>query len=238
MAGVGGRNPARYEQRRTSEPVRPLVFVGCRAAWRVTAGSRGGRVGARGSDPHHHPREPRIADGRGRRLARHRYRHRVVPSAARRYRSHHPAVAGDDLCDGPDRLSRQHQAAGAGARAPDRAAGSARSRAGVATARAAESLAAGAPPPALPPVPSKRRGSGRYSTVPPRHHTARASAVMADRTRNATTSCTKPTTSENHAMSASTVATVNRGYATAATARARLRIAPTRLQREDAPIAR
>src|SRR2546425_5811598 len=65
MAGVGGRNPARYEQRRTSEPVRPLVFVGCRAAWRVTAGSRGGRVGARGSDPHHHPREPRIADGRG-----------------------------------------------------------------------------------------------------------------------------------------------------------------------------
>src|SRR2546426_8247800 len=65
MAGVGGRNPARYEQRRTSEPVRPLVFVGCRATWRVTAGSRGGRVGARGSDPHHHPREPRIADGRG-----------------------------------------------------------------------------------------------------------------------------------------------------------------------------
>src|SRR5438445_4046635 len=86
----------------------------------------------------------------------HRYRHRVVPSAARRYRSHHPAVAGDHLCDGPDRLSRQHHAAGAGARAPDRPAGSARSRAGVATARAAESLAAGAPPP-RPHPPSPRR---------------------------------------------------------------------------------
>src|SRR2546425_12840848 len=65
MAGVGGRDPARYEQRRASEPVRPLVFVGRRTARRVAARSRGGRLGARRSDPHHDPREPRIADGRG-----------------------------------------------------------------------------------------------------------------------------------------------------------------------------
>ena len=97
----------------------------------------------------------------------HRYRHRVVPSAARRYRSHHPAVAGDHLCDGPDRLSRQHQAAGAGARAPDRPAGSARSRAGVATARAAESLAAGAPPPRrYPPYPRSVAAPGGIPRCP------------------------------------------------------------------------
>src|SRR2546428_7071751 len=168
MAGVGGRNPARYEQRRTSEPVRPLVFVGCRAAWRVTAGSRGGRVGARGSDPHHHPREPRIADGRGRRLARHRYRHRVVPSAARRYRSHHPAVAGDHLCDGPDRLSRQHQAAGAGAPAHYPPAGRPRSPALGATAPAPEALAAGAPPPPRPPPPPPTAHAPREDPPSPR----------------------------------------------------------------------
>src|SRR2546425_10409500 len=112
MAGVGGRNPARYEQRRTSEPVRPLVFVGRRAAWRVTAGSRGGRVGARGSDPHHHPREPRIADGRGVR----RYRRGGgggggpgrppdrppgVPSAPPRHPSPPPPGGGGAPCDGP-----------------------------------------------------------------------------------------------------------------------------------------
>src|SRR2546425_12082865 len=79
----------------------------------------------------------------------------------------YPAVAGDHLCDGPDRLSRQHQAAGAGARAPDRPAGSARSRAGVATAGAAESLAGGAPPPALPPEIGRAscRGRGENSGV-------------------------------------------------------------------------
>src|SRR3989475_12882271 len=119
MAGVGGRNPARYEQRRTSEPVRPLVFVGCRAAWRVTAGSRGGRVGARGSDPHHHPREPRIADGRGVR----RYRRgggggrgpappRARPpggrSAPRPPRSPPPPRAGGAPLDGPPPLDDQH----------------------------------------------------------------------------------------------------------------------------------
>src|SRR2546425_13154334 len=106
MAGVGGRNPARYEQRRTSEPVRPLVFVGRRAAWRVTAGSRGGRVGARGSDPHHHPREPRIADGRGVRRYRRggggggggappRQGPRGVPSPPPPPRKPHPPAGGD-----------------------------------------------------------------------------------------------------------------------------------------------
>src|SRR3989442_369238 len=81
--------------------------------------------------------------GRWRRLARYRYRHRLVPPAGGRDRSCHPAVAGDHVYDGPDRLSRQHQAAGAGARAAGGPAGGAGPGAGAAAAGAAKSLAAG-----------------------------------------------------------------------------------------------
>ena len=63
------------------------------------------------------------------------------------------------------------------------------------------------------------------------------SARANDRTRNATTSCTAPTTSANHAISASTVVTVSRGYTTAAAASARLRNPPNTLQPAAAPIA-
>src|SRR5437667_8129103 len=63
------------------------------------------------------------------------------------------------------------------------------------------------------------------------------SARASDRTRNATTRCTAPTTSANHAISASTVVTVSRGYTTAAAASARVRNPPSTLQPGAAPIA-
>src|SRR5436190_16060637 len=71
----------------------------------------------------------------------------------------------------------------------------------------------------------------------PTRSQAVVSARASDRTRNATTRCTAPTTSANHAISASTVVTVSRGYTTAAAASARVRNPPSTLQPGAAPIA-
>src|SRR5439155_23481821 len=92
MAGDGGRDPARPQQRGASEPVRPVLLVGRRTGWGVATRSRGGGFGARWSHLYRDPRAPRLADRGDLRRARWRYgrwRLRAGPRrrrAAARYR--------------------------------------------------------------------------------------------------------------------------------------------------------